>query len=372
MFSKILIPFFALLFSHNSILAYSHYFKIPNSESNINLITDTTKDHMIFWGRPPREPIELFGSAWWIYASGPIDNDAAARLNEFIEKNKIPAKSYLVMDSPGGSLLGGITLGRAIREAGLYTYIGKISDNPKELMKQGSCYSAGAIAFLGGKFRWIKDGSVFGVHRFKFTYMATENADVAQILSASIMQYLTDMGIDEGLFNEMSSAGSDSISILNKSKLAKFKVINDGYSSTHWSLQSANEKIYLKGERETWRGVNKLLFYCENNQMVLHAIFDPEGHEDEILQTMNYHSIYIDGEYIPLSQQILLSKKSIKGWINISFKIDQIIIRKLIEAKEVGIICQYYKGHGMFLGFQDMDFSEGSEKLIALIKTCAY
>ncbi|MBK7706482.1 MAG: hypothetical protein IPJ30_12060 [Acidobacteria bacterium] len=131
------------------------------------------------------------GNSWRIYAIGEIDADAGKRLEAFLKENKIPEKSTLALDSPGGSLFGGITLGRVIREAGLFTYVGKKSTKPDDLIQPGECYSACALAFLGGQFRWVNPPSEYGVHRFNSR--AKGDIDVAQVVSAAIVQYIRDM-----------------------------------------------------------------------------------------------------------------------------------------------------------------------------------
>jgi hypothetical protein len=63
---------------------------------------------MSFKGEPPESSLRPFiGTGWLLYASGIIDNDAAERLEHFIEANKVPTHihSRIYFDSPGGILL---------------------------------------------------------------------------------------------------------------------------------------------------------------------------------------------------------------------------------------------------------------------------
>jgi hypothetical protein len=165
-------------------------------------------EQMQFRGRPPQQPVEIFGNAWFIFADGVIDADAPARLKRFIQENHVPRKSIIVLNSPGGSLIGGIKLGRAIRDAGLLTDVGRNIGETEKMLVAGECYSACTLAFLGGEFRSIEKDSTYGVHRFFFTTKGDQDTDAAQILSASIVQYIRDMDVDPELFNDMTAAGN--------------------------------------------------------------------------------------------------------------------------------------------------------------------
>jgi hypothetical protein len=126
-------------------------------------------DPLKFEAHAPDEVSKLMMNdyAWRIFATGEIDNEAGERLSEVLAQNNVPIGSRLYLHSPGGSLSGGIALGRVIRENQLQTFIGQRDSSLKYVGgKSGYCYSACAIAFLGGEFRFWSDGSVYGVHRF--------------------------------------------------------------------------------------------------------------------------------------------------------------------------------------------------------------
>lgn len=328
---------------------------------------NSTEKQMTFYGVPPREPAYIFGSHWDIYASGTIDADAATHFEEFIAINKIPPRSTIYFNSLGGSLLGGINLGRAIRKAGMYTNIGKINSEPNGSVQPGECYSAAALAFLGGKFRFSNNGSLYGVHRFRFDKKKHEDVDVTQILSATIVQYIRDMGVDPKLFNEMTKSSSEEISILSDEELHKLLVFYNGYEVTKWTLETIDELIYLKGEQDTWRGINKFILFYDGTKLHAYIIFSPEGRADEILE-MNAISLYANGEH-PIAPSLRDSPKIVNGLINFSFTFDADLLMKLQRAKTIGVCFQYVYDAPMFLGFNNMDFVEGAKKLRALMNS---
>jgi hypothetical protein len=325
---------------------------------------------MEFYGLPPSGPTEIVGNSWRIYATGEIDAEAGARLEEFINKNNIPEKSILAIHSPGGSLLEGMKLGKVIRAAGLFTYVGRESANPNDPMRPGECYSACALAFLGGQFRWIYPASMYGVHRFNFTGQIQQNTDVTQILSASIVQYIRDMGVDPTLFNAMTSTSSDSIYILPQSQLKQWRVVNNGYETTAWTVDTVDNALYLKGTRNTWRGVNKFMLVCAPGKpMFLYAIFDPEGRSEEVLKMRSY-SLFIGDTAVPIAGHIIGRPFLVNGWINAAFSLDRKLLTALRGAKEVGVAFQFAYDSPVFAGFDGMDFSEGAKKLPALVANC--
>ncbi len=329
-----------------------------------------SSEQMQFRGLPPPQPIEIFGNAWTIFADGVIDADADARFKQFILEKHIPIKSMLVLNSPGGSVIGGMKLGRAIREAGLETYVGRHSGDTAKEFRAGECYSACTLAFLGGEYRYIPEASIYGVHRFYFTTKSDQDTDAAQILSASIVQYIRDMDVDPELFSEMTTAGEKQIITIPHDELARLNVINNGVKKTYWTIESIDAGIYLKGERETSYGNNKFILLCNPNGPVeLVTIFDPEGRGDEVIK-MTAISLFIDGKDIPIAEHLLRSPSLVNGWINVAFSLDDRLVSIIQRAKTVGVSFQHSYSSPSFLGFEGMDFRDGAKKLPGFLRAC--
>jgi len=137
-----------------------------------------------------------------------------------------------------------------------------------------------------------------------------------------------------------------------------------------YGSETVGNGLYLKGARETWRGVNKFILFCEpNNAMSFYAIFDPEGRGDEVLQ-MKAYSLFIDDKMIPISDHLRLPPTLKNGWINVAFSLDKNLLAAIQSAKEVGVSFQFAYDAPIFAGFQGMDFSEGAKKLPALVANC--
>ncbi len=347
---------------------------------------------------PPPEPFEAFGNLWYIYANGEIDKDAPQRLAEEIALRHIPVRSFLYLNSPGGNLSAGMRLGRLIRTYGFTTYIGikssesidqagraiakalgsEFDEDPGYFRhlamsetKPGICMSACALTFLGGSFRFLPNGSEYGVHRFYSTQPDALDSDTTQIISASVLQYIRDMGVDQQLFTDMTTASRDDINIMPLPRLIALRVVNNGKGATVWSVEGTNNGIYLKGQRDTRWGLGKLLLQCGSRKLPLiaTAIFDPWGRQAEIVR-MPVTLFYIDGTATRIPQKLVLGPLINNGWINVGFPLSSGLVTRLKTAQTVGVAVQKTIDTQLFAGFEDMDFSGGAEKLMGLLTTC--
>jgi hypothetical protein len=239
----------------------------------------------------------IMGNAWMIFADGLIDQGTSDRLQKFLSDNRVPYSSNIYLNSNGGNLAEGIKLGKRIREGQLFTYIGQAGDQLYNT-RPGECYSACALAFLGGVFRFSHKDSLYGVHRFYASPTAgTIGSDTAQIISAMIVEYIQEMGVSSSLFRSMTEAGSDEIKLLSDNEQRRLGVINDGEGPTTWTIESRAEAIYLRGARETWRGMNKFIIACPRGDLRLLILYNAERRGNEILQYFHTHNLIIDGEY---------------------------------------------------------------------------
>jgi hypothetical protein len=319
-------------------------------------------------GYPPMEPQLIFSSASWIYIDGEIDAGTSAALEDYINRNGVTEGSKVRLNSPGGDLYGGMALGRTIRKYRLNTDVGVAPLQGKERYESGPgyCYSACAIAFLGGQFRYLQTDSHYGVHRFYFSGNNNNGADVAQVVSASIVNYLREMEIDIGLFEASTIAGKEEVYEPARSDLEHLNVINNGFTKPVWTVESNDGQLYLKGERQTVNGINKFIVMCSNSKLALYIIFDPQGRQEEV---MNFpaHSLVIDGQNAPIKPA---SAKILNGWFNGIYNLTSSQWEKLEKAENVGVIIRGAYEAPIFLGFDAMPFDEGKKKLAGLVNNC--
>lgn len=165
-----------------------------------------------------------------ILAIGQIDKETPAQFTAFA--SGLPQGTWIALSSPGGSLVGGLKLGLLIREMGFNTTIGSTDFSPP------NCLSSCAYAFAGGVTRHLSEGSKYGLHQFKGTEKAIGDAE-SQKISATIANYLDQMGIDRHLLDYAQVTASDKVAVLTLAQAKLLKVDNTGQSPyPRWKLEA--------------------------------------------------------------------------------------------------------------------------------------
>lgn len=236
----------------------------------------------------------------FFYLSGEVKlGDAAKFKAAWIDKGYDPDLAVVGLNSPGGSVVDGLEIGRFLRDRRATTVILDIPSSSTDddfpyLMKEldsakpGECYSSCALIFMGGLERIIPQGSNIGFHQFAFSDKQLNVDDVAnasQQLSSSISSYLISMGASPKLFETMSNYPPhdmfkpsrielDNLSITTSKTFKNFSLkLNKGVISTS-ATNSLNAKDYeLVHEIEFMCNDNKPIinFYAENDSSGLQA-----------------------------------------------------------------------------------------------------
>lgn len=178
------------------------------------------------------EAIELdvirYNASMIITLRGEFSSGDADKFAAFWEENAYDAFRFTVaLHSSGGNLSEGLKIGRFLRANRVDTVVQKYSlrapmqsewDYSNAASPEGSshCYSACALAFMGGVERTVPLGSEIGFHQF---YGGTDvmNPDEAmsatQFMSATVSSYLREMGAEPELFELMSMTHPDEMYI---------------------------------------------------------------------------------------------------------------------------------------------------------------
>jgi len=175
----------------------------------------------------------------FVVADGEITAGTPKVFQDFIDTNPFDGFSfYIDLNSPGGSLLGGMELGRMIRTQGLTTrvmsYVPRAQGEdywyPKEY--PGICMSACALAFLGGEDRELNVQSVLGFHQFSSAGIASGKVEsvelteaTTQVVSGLVHDYIVNMGVASNLFSKMSMTLPDEMYIPTAQELRDFIII---------------------------------------------------------------------------------------------------------------------------------------------------
>ncbi|MEY9120761.1 hypothetical protein [Bradyrhizobium yuanmingense] len=327
------------------------------------------QSNMTVKGFPPELPVEIAGNQWFVFLDGDIDPDAPQRFERYVTQNQIPDRSVVYLNSPGGSLVAGMELGRLFRKYGFSTDIGRKSPfSAKRFdIDKGGCYSACAYAYLGGQFRYLNQGSRYGVHQFKSLHASDGVEGTAQVVSALAVEYIRSMDVDPDLFTLSAAASANGMHEIDKATLERLNVVNNGRTRPVWTIESTDGQLYLKGQRTTAEsGINKFILYCEGRRAVLLAIFDALRRDTELMN-MAAHSLLIDSQVYPMSAD---SKRIQNGLFNVVYKLSQKEIVALRKGENVGVAVQAAYDAPIFLGFEGMSIGSGKPKLIGMLNQC--
>lgn len=212
----------------------------------------------------------------FISAQGRITDETPDQFRTFMETN--PDGFAVVLNSEGGSLTGGLELGRLFREFGLSTSVGRVahgSSYTDEVFNDARCVSACAYAFIGGTSRSIREGNSIGFHQFFNPAFLQAAAEVAgnqnyimnardQYVSGVIVEYLVEMGIDPRLYQLASKVGPDDpIRFVGQDEQLEFGIANGSDGLGEWSILAFGDGVLA--EAETAISERKVRLYCSND-----------------------------------------------------------------------------------------------------------
>ena len=314
-----------------------------------------------------------------IFLEGEIDAGAPARLAPVLKRaEETGADVYL--DSPGGSLLAGMEIGRMLRRAGANTHVGSAviqKPDPRypgaQLMDAlpGGCYSSCALAFLGGVYRFMNDGSKYGVHRFsRDARPSPEDLESAQVISAAVGAYIREMGAAPEVFDLMVQAGKDSIRVLTPTELTRLNVINKGRMAPEWSIEAIEGAQYLRGFQDTVHGYGKAVFACSSNGAVLMSFYEAgTKRANEIARGHWEHSLLLGTTMTPLP---VPDKISVVGdEIQTQFDLDNIQVTAIASSSSFGHAMQLSREAPVFVGYQiDIPQGKTSQKVGSFLRNC--
>jgi len=150
-----------------------------------------------------------------ISASGIITADTPRDFNSFVRRHDVRGQhvrgATIVFDSKGGSVLGAIALGRAIRGFGLTTTVGRVREQKARdgtvkrswIWPRAECQSMCPFVLLGGIRRYIPPEARVLVHQIWFGYWRDEAASASYSAEdlmlvqhdiGQLVQYTLDMG----------------------------------------------------------------------------------------------------------------------------------------------------------------------------------
>jgi hypothetical protein len=190
-----------------------------------------------------------------VLAKGVITDETANALESFILKNrKLPYsdRQYLAnytrvcFDSPGGSLEGGIKLGRVIRKMKLDTCLApdyEESDNPAPTAFRDRgviCASACVLAISGGMNRSVQEGSRLGIHQF-YSKSGQIGDGATQSTVVELAGYLESVGVSRRLLDLASLVPAQQIYWLDSKQIQSVALDNTVQPLSTWALRANSD-----------------------------------------------------------------------------------------------------------------------------------
>jgi hypothetical protein len=222
------------------------------------------------------------GQREYIFADGYICSDTDQKFQQFLDQNPSKApNTIVVLNSGGGDVAAGLHMGEIIRNAKMWTQVGSqfplmIGGNqniptaavpfiarPSAPPFPGYCYSSCTFTFMGGVHRTIEYGSNYGVHRFEFTEQVDNPADQAQINSAVLVQYITEMGVSPDYMTQMVKLGGNDVTNLSMKILQQLKIVTPRWR-TKWQIAPLPDSsgFFLDGQVTDFWGAHEIAVTC--------------------------------------------------------------------------------------------------------------
>lgn len=215
----------------------------------------------------------------YLILDGPIDAAAPERVQAFWDKEGLFGYQVL-LNSTGGNLEAGLKLGRMIRDKQLHTVVGradfKVYDGYRRfdtVLEDGHCLSACAYAFVGGVVRHVPRSARLGFHRVALPggrdLPGQGGLASGQMISALLIEYLVQMGIDPRIFVAASNTPSDAMHFPNVADLAQFDLVTPQGFGPFDLIPHGNGIMAVSHRLDATRAydhINRLNAYCRNGQ----------------------------------------------------------------------------------------------------------
>lgn len=327
---------------------------------------------------PPSEAAwRLLGyRAWTLILEGEIDPSTPARVASAIARaGSEGVNVYLA--SPGGNVLAALRLGRLLREAGANTYVGTVAHkrDPRSDDVEGArsapaeCVSACALAFLGGVYRYVPEGSVLGVHRFSSPAGPTaSDLDTGQVVAAAIAAYIREMEVDPALLDLMVRAEAAGMRELSREELRRLNVANDGRKRPVWSIEAVDGAQFLRGLQETVWGRGRANFVCLKGQIHFLSLYRSGRERAQQVAAENwYHSLFVGDQVLPaVPIRVAVMGEEIFAEI----RVPPTVAIRLADAASIGHAMQTSRDAKLFVGYRVDVLHQARPMISSFIRNC--
>ena len=172
-----------------------------------------------------------------ISAKGEIDGGTADEFVAFLSNHlqEQDLRPVILLDSPGGTVVGAMKLGVVFRNIGAEVIIGESAREPgtdRMGLSSGLCMSACVYAFFGGKQRVVPNISRLGIHRMVINESgrdpsggyATQQTFGSSEIVATLSAYTKMMGVDPNIILQAERIAPEAIRILTPKEIARWRL----------------------------------------------------------------------------------------------------------------------------------------------------
>lgn len=220
----------------------------------------------------------------WILAEGTITKNTPSNFARYLRSSgsEDGLRAMIRFNSPGGSLLAGLELGRMMRKSGALVTIGssKPDENGWYEDSPGVCISACAYAFLGGDERWLFEDEKLGFHQF-YDKRAIEDFDAKifdgydrvldQVITGYVANYLIEMGIDPNLYVFSSKVPPKEVQYISLEDALRWNVASGKDTAEKWELIAFEKGLVARFR--TRISNREFRIYCRKTGPELAVIF---------------------------------------------------------------------------------------------------
>ena len=198
----------------------------------------------------------------------------------------LPKGTTLVLQSPGGDLLGGLLLGQYIRAREFNTYVaddatfGGVGLQDTTTLKK--CISACAYTFLGGVQRRVAPRAEFGVHQFRSKDKVLDSVQTQKI-AATLGKYMDNMGVSRNLLDQalMTEPGKVMLIAEHNRKSWRVETENDQPVALpkFWHVETSHggkQLVYQSKRQGSSQAIVTVAFARFEGQMKLLLIVKPD------------------------------------------------------------------------------------------------
>jgi hypothetical protein len=196
-------------------------------------------------------------SCEWIAADGEITTDTPNQFRKYFQSHP---SAYLFINSTGGDVVGGVELGRLLRQNRMMVEVHRTVKSGSYLndVVKGQCASACSFAFLGGETRSAESGEI-GIHQFTQTVKDASVKPVTsvgderkqlvatvQTIASYLIKYVVDMDVDPRFLALATSTAN--VFYLDKPQLDSFRVRWQPKEFVPWSIHATGAGIIASSQ----------------------------------------------------------------------------------------------------------------------------